>query len=367
MNFEPFSRGSSILHRTDPRVKIISAVVLSLVIATCQHFITASAGLLIGVILISSARLPIIVVMRRLLIVNGFNLLLWLLLPLTYGGPVMGRLGPLAFHAQGVALSLQITLKSVSIVTAFIALVATMDIATLGHSLLRLKVPAKVAYLLLMTYRYIFVLEQEYQRLLRAARVRGFRPGTNLHSYRTYAYLVGMLFVRASNGVPGSNAGMVISLWDAEKLEMLSGGLGGLSAGAMAYDATTQKLYSTATRFSYTWLYVDDVEGMAREAELRLDRYPVSLALRPGTHHLFLGLGESVAGSKGDDYVLRVLDTRTLGLVTEMSLPGEPVRMAVNQRNGEVYVADGEAGTVHVVRDVALSPPPPAPSMTLTP
>jgi cobalt/nickel transport system permease protein len=50
----------------------------------------------------------------------------------------------------------------------------------------------------LMTYRYIFVLEQESQRLIRAAKIRGFTPGTSLHAYKTYAYLVGMLFVKAS-------------------------------------------------------------------------------------------------------------------------------------------------------------------------
>ncbi|MCK5695917.1 MAG: cobalt ECF transporter T component CbiQ, partial [Desulfobacula sp.] len=36
------------------------------------------------------------------------------------------------------------------------------------------------------------------KRLLRAAKFRGFQPGTNLHSYKTFAYLAGMLFVRAS-------------------------------------------------------------------------------------------------------------------------------------------------------------------------
>jgi cobalt/nickel transport system permease protein len=49
----------------------------------------------------------------------------------------------------------------------------------------------------MITYRYLFVFEQAYQRLIRAARVRGFTPGTNLHSYRTYAYLAGMLLVQA--------------------------------------------------------------------------------------------------------------------------------------------------------------------------
>ena len=49
-----------------------------------------------------------------------------------------------------------------------------------------------------MSYRYLFLIEQEYQRLIRAARIRGFRPGTNLHTYKTYASIVGMLLVRST-------------------------------------------------------------------------------------------------------------------------------------------------------------------------
>ena len=33
--------------------------------------------------------------------------------------------------------------------------------------------------------------------LSRAARVRGFTPKTDLHTYKTYAYMLGMLLVRA--------------------------------------------------------------------------------------------------------------------------------------------------------------------------
>jgi len=73
-----------------------------------------------------------------------------------------------------------------------------MSVATLGNVLKSLGVPGKFTQLLMVSYRYIFVIEQEYQRLQRAAKIRGFQPGTNLHTYRTYAYLAGMLFVRAS-------------------------------------------------------------------------------------------------------------------------------------------------------------------------
>jgi cobalt/nickel transport system permease protein len=97
-----------------------------------------------------------------------------------------------------VVLAAQITLKSNAILLAFMALIATMSFATLGHALYRMRVPEKIVHLLLMTYRYVFVIEQEYLRLLRAAKIRGFRPGTNTNTYRTYSYVIGMLFVRAA-------------------------------------------------------------------------------------------------------------------------------------------------------------------------
>jgi cobalt/nickel transport system permease protein len=79
------------------------------------------------------------------------------------------------------------------------ALVATMTIATLGHAMNNLRLPDKIVFLLLITYRYFFVIEQEYNRLSTAMKIRGFRPKTDLHTYKTFAYLVGMLFVRASD------------------------------------------------------------------------------------------------------------------------------------------------------------------------
>ncbi|MFW5792080.1 MAG: energy-coupling factor transporter transmembrane component T family protein, partial [Desulfohalobiaceae bacterium] len=40
-------------------------------------------------------------------------------------------------------------------------------------------------------------IEQEYLRLRRAMKTRAFRPRTNLHTYRSYGHLLGMLFVRS--------------------------------------------------------------------------------------------------------------------------------------------------------------------------
>jgi cobalt/nickel transport system permease protein len=149
-------------------------------------------------ILILISRVRIQEVLKRLVIVNALILLLWLVLPFTFKGEALTRIGSFAIYRPGVILSAQITLKSNAILLAFIALTATMSFSTLGHAMYRLRVPEKIVYLLLMTYRYIFVIEQEYLRLMRAAKIRGFQPGTNLNTYRTFSYVIGMLFVRAA-------------------------------------------------------------------------------------------------------------------------------------------------------------------------
>jgi cobalt/nickel transport system permease protein len=62
-----------------------------------------------------------------------------------------------------------------------------------------LRVPRKMVHLFFFTYRYIHVIHLEYLRLRNAMKVRGFRPGTNMHTYKTFAYLLGMLLVRSSD------------------------------------------------------------------------------------------------------------------------------------------------------------------------
>ncbi len=195
---EPFATGNSWIHRIDPQVRIVSAVVFSLIIALSEQFSVLTAALVVSIFFVCLARLNPREVFGRLAVVFGFLLLIWAVLPLTFEGEALYHAGPFVITRPGVMLSARITLKSAAILLIFMALIATMTVGTLGHALNRLRLPGKLVYLLLMTYRYIFVIEDEYRRLRTAIKIRGFRPGTNIHSYKTYAYLIGMLFVRAS-------------------------------------------------------------------------------------------------------------------------------------------------------------------------
>ena len=195
---EPFALGNSFIHRLDPRIRLISAGIFSIVVALSRDYQTLTSAVLISFLWVILAQLAAREIIKRIILVNSFTVLLWLVLPLTFQGPDALTLGPLRIYNAGITMATQITLKSNAILLALIASVATMNLSVLGNALNCLQVPDKIVHLLLMTYRYVFLIEQEYQRLIRTAQIRGFRPGTNLHTYKTYASIVGMLLVRSA-------------------------------------------------------------------------------------------------------------------------------------------------------------------------
>lgn len=196
---ERFAQGNSILHKLNPKVKVITAFTFIAVAAVSSSFVTVALALTLALSLILISKLPLIPVAKRLLAANSFTFFLWLTLPLTYGGESLTLLGFIPFSVEGLRLAALITLKTNIIVLSLISLLGTSPIASLGHALEELYVPSRLCFLLLFSYRYVFVIFQEYNKLLRAAKMRSFSPSTNIHTYRTYGYLFGMTLVRSYN------------------------------------------------------------------------------------------------------------------------------------------------------------------------
>jgi len=193
--------GDSIIHGTDPRVRLVCAVLLTVTTALLHWLPPALLALAAGAGLTLLAGLRPLAVIRRLAVVNVFIVFLWLFLPFSVPSPppetALLNLGPLAASREGVDLALLITIKSNAIVLTLLALMATIPMQDLGPAMQRLKVPEKLCHILLFTYRYLFVIHQEYQTMRRAMAVRGFTPGTNSHTYRSMAWMMGMLLVRS--------------------------------------------------------------------------------------------------------------------------------------------------------------------------
>ena len=197
MILEPITILESPFARINIRLKIVFAILFSFTIALTDNWHALTFGILSVLILIRLTRLSTCEMLKRLLPACGFLLFLCLALPFTISGTPIWNYGPLTLTDHGVLLAGQIVLKSLTILLLFMALAVSTTVTALGQGLQQLWLPEKLVYLLLFCYRYIFVIEQEYRRLETAIQLRCFQAGTNLHTYRTYAYLVGMLFVRS--------------------------------------------------------------------------------------------------------------------------------------------------------------------------
>ncbi len=191
------ANGNSAIQHIDPRVKIVVVFFFSVVVAVSNQIPVLLWALALGLLIVSFARVPIKELARRLTPVNLLIGFLWLFLPFTFTGKPLFYLGTLPVTYEGVIYATQISIKSNAMMLVLIALVATTPIFTLGHAMCELKIPKKIVHLLFFTYRYIHVMQKEYVRLINSMKIRGFTPKTNFHTYRTYAYMIGMLIVKS--------------------------------------------------------------------------------------------------------------------------------------------------------------------------
>jgi cobalt/nickel transport system permease protein len=195
MHLEEFAEGRSFFHRLDPRVKFITFIPYVLVAAAAHGLKVPLAALVVSIAMIIVARLDIKKLLSRLAAVNIFVLMLWVFIPFSYPGEGVFGIGSLAASREGILYVLSITMKTNAIVLATIAILGTSEVFSLAHAIVHLKAPKKLVHLFFFFYRYISVLHEEYTRLKKAMIIRSFRPGTNMHTYKSYAYLVGMLIV----------------------------------------------------------------------------------------------------------------------------------------------------------------------------
>ena len=193
---QPFVR-PSLIQRIDPRFRMACAGTFALCLSLLHSIAACSLGLALGALLLAAANPPLRPLCQRLGVINLFVLFLWCVTPFTTPGTPLAQWGFFVVSEQGLHLALLVSIKSNAIACAFLALVASMNAPTAGHALERLHCPPKLVFLFLFTARYVHVIAQEWRSLLVAARLRGFRSRTNMHTYRTLASLLGLLLVRS--------------------------------------------------------------------------------------------------------------------------------------------------------------------------
>ena len=196
-------RGQHIEHRPsridqfDPRARIIAMTLFAVATVFSHNLLLPLLSLCLSIAVAANANLNFQRTLRRVIAMDGFILLMIIMLPFTTPGDTMFTVFGFAASYQGLYQAIEIALKTNAVVLMLLALVGTLDASTLGHALARLHVPEKLVHLMLFTVRYLEVIGREYKRMRRAMKARAFSPRTNWHTWRSIGYLVGMLLIHS--------------------------------------------------------------------------------------------------------------------------------------------------------------------------
>jgi cobalt/nickel transport system permease protein len=174
------------LRRLDPRWRLAGLILALAAVAVVSTPPGAGVALLGALLLAWLARLPLRWYLGNLAALAGFLALVVLPLPLLVPGG----------WGAGLTVAALLAGKAVAAFTVVLVLLASGPLDATLKAARSLRAPGLLVQLALLTYRYLFVLTDELDRLRVALRVRGFRNRANRHSYRVVGAVAGTLLVR---------------------------------------------------------------------------------------------------------------------------------------------------------------------------
>lgn len=178
-----------------PRLRLALAIAASIVIsqlAALDALATAGLGSLIAFALSFALQHGHRhAMLRRALTVNLFVVMVWATLPWSLSA------AGLAWSDSGVLLAQQISLRTNAIALLCIALLAGLDACAIARAAAGLGLPAPLARLLVLTVRYLGVLDETRRRIDIAMRARGFRPAPTRRGLAVLAQQTALILVHA--------------------------------------------------------------------------------------------------------------------------------------------------------------------------
>lgn len=198
LGLDEYAHLNSPLHRWEVRHKLVGLLGLVFAFSFVQDLRLLPAMALITLIFVSLSRLPRPYLLNRLKLPGYFLLMLTVLLPFISGQTILFELGPLAVRQEGLLSVIIITSRFVCIILMTLVLFGTAPFLTSIKGLRALGLPALMADMLLLTYRYLFEVSDHLTTMRTAIRLRGFN-GRDLsrRNLTVLASLVGSLLVRS--------------------------------------------------------------------------------------------------------------------------------------------------------------------------
>ncbi len=181
---DEYSGIDSLLHRLEPRVKIIgfTALLFFINLSRPDSFLAFSLYVLVIAVFIFLSKIPLKFILKRSMVVIPFVLMISLFIPFV--------------KANGLLLLRNILLKAYLSILCMVLLVNTVKFRDLLGALEKLRFPGIIILILSFMYRYVFVIQDELMKMRQAKECRTVSR-SNWRDFKAYAFMLGVLFIRS--------------------------------------------------------------------------------------------------------------------------------------------------------------------------
>ena len=193
---------SSPIHRWDPRLRIISIIALIFAIVLLYDLSLIVISTIFAIVLVYISKIPFSFILKRLRLVFVFVLPFFIIIPFTFThtGVAIASFGEIVVSYRGpesVLFAAMIVLKALTAVMLIFPMIGTSRIDITIKALEGLHMPNQLVQMFAFTYRYIFVLSDEFTRTERSLASRGFKRRTDMYTIVTISKSIAMLFVKS--------------------------------------------------------------------------------------------------------------------------------------------------------------------------
>jgi cobalt/nickel transport system permease protein len=191
---DTLAAGDSPLHRIDPRAKLITTLMFIVMVVSFDKYATSAMipFVIYPMVLIVWGGLPAGYLLKKVLLVSPFAIMVGVFNPLM-DQTILAQIGSIGISGGWISF-FSILLRFTLTVTAALVLIFLTGFNAVCEALIKLGVPRPFVTQLLFFYRYMFVLGDEAERMVRARSLRAFDKGTM--RVATFGSLVGHLLLR---------------------------------------------------------------------------------------------------------------------------------------------------------------------------
>lgn len=187
-NVIPKLREDSWIHNWEVRSKLITLTIYVFGLVCLSNPILLVFNYLILTIILYSIGMKTLDIVKKT--IGVLPLLIVLSVPILLGGGF-------PIDNSRLELALNISLKAINSISIMFIMFFTQDTNTLFNSLGNMKVPKALISILFLTWRYLFLLIENFAQLNKALKSRLFRPKLNKNIFKVYSSIMGGMIIKS--------------------------------------------------------------------------------------------------------------------------------------------------------------------------